>query len=166
MAAVPLTLESRFARAIISAADAVDIGDVAAPPGRLRASLRTHFHGTTVSGVCSEASTFGRLVARRYGDAKRARIIVGHVRVDQRRWAVTVAADAIPSGVWILELEYQDRWGMTRAALRLSDESARIIPPALRRMVVTRSLKDRWLVRVRDPLGERIRKKARRIFRA
>lgn len=162
---VPNSLEERLGRVIADGGD-VDAARAAIAPSSARVLARLAAgRDVQLSGAAVGLDTRGvtRLVARRYGDRDRKRVPVCHIQVDERGWSTGIDPALFPrDGVWMLELESQDTWGMRRFPLRIEDGSSRWWPKRLQRITVVKSKNNRSLIRLSDPLLTRVRRKFRR----
>ena len=169
LAVVPNSLEERLARVIADGGD-VDAARQAIAPTTLRFPARLEAgRDSRISGLAVELGTTVpvRLVARRYGDRQRTRIPISHVRVDERGWSAEIDPDLFPqAGVWMLELECEDAWGMRRSPLRIDDAASKSWQRRLRRLSAAKSKNNRSLVRVSDSLGVRLRRRLKRLVSA
>lgn len=168
LAVVPNSLEERAAAVIAREGDVRAVREAIAPSSaRVLAQLRTGGLNV-VSGDASALDVNGvaRLLARRYGDRDRTRMPISHLRFDEHGWSANVDPGLFPrAGVWMLEVEYEDSWGMRRSPLRI-DESTGWKPQRLRRLSAAKSKSNRSLIRLRDPLLIRIRRKLKRLVSA
>lgn len=161
---VPLTSEARLAQAVMEA-EAGEVRKIMSLPSpRVPAELRAGLRGVRiVGGDDLEGVELARLVARQYGDRRRERHPVGQIVVEDARWWVDIDPRVVPRpGVWVLELEHEDRWGLRRFPLKLVDRSARAIPSRLQRVLLIGGRKGPSMVRVRDSLQARFRRIAKR----
>lgn len=164
---VPGGVEERFARAIVDA-DVAEVQRVlSASVPRVNAEIRTGVRSASIGGAVDEGSLIlARIVARKYRDPKRQRVPVCQVRVDGDLWSAPLDPSMLPRpGVWVLEIEHHDRWGIRRSPLRLRDARRQLIPRRLRRILIVGSRKGPSLIRLRDPLELRVRNKIMRLLR-
>lgn len=166
LAAAPFTLEERFTRAA-GRLSAGKIELAVSPPTR-RIAARVDGGGRVVGKGVSwlAGDSVTRLVARRFGDRERVRVPLHHLVVDEiGAWDVVLSPDAFPApGVWVMEVEYEDDWGMRRSPLRFEQVTRGFVSKRVRRISVTRSGNDRSLILVRSPLSQRLKRSAARWF--
>lgn len=168
LAVVPNSLEERVAAVIARGGDVHAAREAIAPSSvRVLAQLRTGGSNAIYGDVSAlDANGVARLVARRYGDRDRTRVPVSHLRFDEHGWSADIDPGLFPrAGVWMLEVEYEDSWGMRRSPLRI-EESTDWRPQQFRRLSAAKSKNNRSLVRLRDPLLVRMRRKLKRLVSA
>lgn len=165
MSVVPMTLEERLARAIVSGSVDDALQSLKPSTPAITATIKAGATQLRVGGTGFRYGVPARVVARRYGDRARARIPLGHVRIVEGGWVTTIHASTLPSaGLWVLEMEYEDEWGMRRSPLRLTDARSRLLPPRLKRITTVRARRVRSLIRLREPFGIRVRRVTGRIL--
>ncbi|MBV0894072.1 glycosyltransferase family 2 protein [Microbacterium sp. NC79] len=164
---VPHSWEERLGHAILAG----DLAVVLAAFSPEKTSINARLHQGAPAKLVGPAPGLSpeggvRIMARRHRSNDRARIPVGHATRVDGRWSAELSVAAFPStGVWAIELEYEDAYGMRRSHLRIDGNEERFGLSVFRRVVTAHAGKNHSLIRVREPLPIRARQKAYKLLR-